>query len=271
METRSFNFIKGERKGPVAVLTLSRPEKGNAISLDMGAEIKTFIHEVEEDPGIRVLVVTGQGKYFCTGMDLSSSNQETLSQNLHSGDAAHSSYLLFETLKRFSKPIIAKINGPVLAGGLGVMFVADIRIATTDSFFCFAEVKRGIVPALISTYIIPQMGLYQAKKFMLTGERIPSKKALEIGMISEVAENEEQLEKLTNHYLNELLSGGPTAMRKIKELSHYVSCHTHEENVEFAKKIFTQTVHSEEASYGISCFIQKTKPDWSQFAIKSKL
>lgn len=118
---------------------------------------------------MRVVVLTGAGKYFCTGMDLGSANQESLQQQIDQGTAGHAFLRILSQIRDFKKPIIARVNGPVMGGGCGVLFATDLRVMLQNSFLAFPEVKRGIVPALISAFIVPQMGLYRTKQYMLTG------------------------------------------------------------------------------------------------------
>eukprot|EP01097_Dermamoeba_algensis_P012054 TRINITY_DN95_c0_g1_i2.p1 TRINITY_DN95_c0_g1~~TRINITY_DN95_c0_g1_i2.p1 ORF type:complete len:269 (-),score=69.47 TRINITY_DN95_c0_g1_i2:119-925(-) len=263
----TFSEIRLEKNGPVATITLWRAERFNAITTTMGIELKTAFKNVAEDATIRVLVITGNGKYFCTGMDLAAKGDQSLMGEEESDAAAHNAYLIFEPLRKFPKPVIGRINGPVIAGGLGLMFVCDIRVALKGSYLCFSEVKRGLVPALISTYIIPQLGLYHTKQFMLTGERVPIERAYELGAVSGLADDAAQLDKLVQGYINELLQNGPNAMANVKKLSNFVSSHTHEENIDAAKQVFAQMIKSDEAAYGISCFLKREKVDWSPYGL----
>jgi len=258
--------------GPAAIITLNRPNKGNSITPSMGIAIKNFLERIRNDINVRVVILTGNGKFFCTGMDLGSSNQNDLQKELEKGRGGSSTIELFDTLFRFPKPIICKVNGPVMGGGVGLFFMTDIRIVNKDAHFSFPEVKRGIVPALISAYIVPQLGLHKSKQFMLTGERVTAQELYRLGAISQLASNDEEMEKITDKYIEELMSSAPKAMEEIKGVTQYTNCHTHDENVKEVQKVFSRTVHSEEGIYGISCFVQKQKPDWIEFhSKKSKL
>ncbi len=147
----------------------------------------------------------------------------------------------------------------------GLVFTSDIRVATKDSWFCFAEVKRGLVPAIISAYIVPQIGAFRAKEYMLTGKKVSAQKAHELGFISAVAENEEHLDRIVNEYVEELCTSAPQATQDVKHLVNHVASHSHESNLEEVEKVFNKMVHSPEALYGMSCFLQKQRPDWSAF------
>lgn len=135
--------------------------------------------------------------------------------------------------------------------------------------YAHTQVKRGIVPALISAYIAPQIGSFHAKQLMLTGKKITARQAYDLGFLTCVAESDEELDKLTKEYADELLTSAPGAMAVIKNTVDYVCSHGHEENVAHVQKVFGQTVHSPEALYGMSCFVQKKKPDWTEFTKSS--
>eukprot|EP01121_Diplochlamys_sp_Union-15-3_P001203 TRINITY_DN11065_c0_g1_i1.p1 TRINITY_DN11065_c0_g1~~TRINITY_DN11065_c0_g1_i1.p1 ORF type:complete len:265 (-),score=36.81 TRINITY_DN11065_c0_g1_i1:108-902(-) len=249
----------------VATITLNRPQRGNSITGTMSSKLLEVLNTLEKNDDVRVVVITGSGKYFCTGMDLGAENQATLSSNLD--QVAENAISFFNKLREFKKPTIAKINGPAMGGGWGLVFALDIRIASKNAFFWFSEVKRGIVPALISSIIVPQIGSFQALQFMLTGKKVPAIRAHELGFISEVV-NDDELDNMTQKYVEELLENGPKAMQITKETVSYVSRHTPEESKKFVSNVFQNSVHSAEALYGMQCFLQKKKPNWSEFSSK---
>jgi len=251
------------REGHVLTITLNRPERGNSITPHMAEELKKAVSSAETDPDVRVIVLTGRGKFFCTGMDLGAHNQGQMQEALDKGDAAKNSIELFETLKRSSKPLVARINGPSLGGGWGLIFTTDVRVAVKSAYFCFAEVKRGIVPALISAYIVPEIGAFQANQYMLTGMRVPAEQAYQSRFLSALASSEEELDSITKKYVEELLTSAPKAMAHIKSNTRFVTSHPHPENTAYLQQVFARTVRSEEAIYGMSCFLQRQTPDWS--------
>jgi len=258
--------VKVTVQNHVATVTLFRPNRGNSISVQMSDEAVRALKAVEEDPSVRVIILTGSGKYFCTGMDLGATNQSQMDKGLDEGNAAGSAITLYESVRSSKKPVISRINGPAMGGGWGLVFATDVRIAHKDAWFWFAEVKRGIVPALISAYIAPQIGSFQAKQLMLTGKKITARQAFDLGFLTCIAENDEELDKLTKEYAAELLTSAPGAMTVIKNTVDYVCSHGHEENVQHVQQVFKATVHSQEAMYGMSCFVQKKQPDWTEFA-----
>jgi methylglutaconyl-CoA hydratase len=247
----------------VAIICLNRPEKGNSISLRMAVDIKKAFQKLGTDVTVRVIIFTGSGKYFCTGADLSFTG---------SVSATTSFVDILEAIINCPKPIICKVNGPVMGGGCGLVFVSDIRIFTSSAFMSFPEVKRGLIPAMISAYIVPQLGIYKSKQYMLTGQRISPEELLNDGVITSVVQNEQQMEKETDKYVNELLSGAPDAISKIKNLVQYIHNHDHQQNLPYVHNAFNSIKNSDEAIYGINCFLKKIKPEWTKYyQSKSKM
>eukprot|EP01124_Arcella_intermedia_P035986 TRINITY_DN9321_c0_g1_i2.p1 TRINITY_DN9321_c0_g1~~TRINITY_DN9321_c0_g1_i2.p1 ORF type:complete len:161 (-),score=27.29 TRINITY_DN9321_c0_g1_i2:48-530(-) len=153
-----------------------------------------------------------------------------------------------------------------MGGGWGLLFTTDIRLAVRSAEFSFSEVKRGIVPAIISAYVVPQLGPFHAKQLFLTGEKISAEKAQEIGFLSGVVDTEEELDRETLRYVRVVLGNGPGAMSHVKSAVQFVSTHAHPENLRYVQELFdAAVVTSPEALYGMACFMQKAQPDWTQF------
>lgn len=248
----------------VATLTLNRPHKGNALTSTMNELLLSYLHQLEKDNEVRVIVLTGAGKFFCTGMDLSmaASGDNDLDASFTKG------IQVFETLYRFPKPIIARINGPCLGGGVGLVFTTDIRVAHQDVYFALTEVKRGIIPAIISQYIVPELGPQRTREYMLTGRRVGTQEA--IPFLSKISTTAEQLDEQVKIYSDMLLESAPGAMADIKRLVETISSGAESQRAprikEDVKKAYLNMMQSEEAAYGIMSFMTKKKPDWSSFA-----
>lgn len=248
----------------VATLTLNRPHKGNALTSTMNELLLSYLHQLEKDIEVRVVVLTGSGKYFCTGMDLSValSGENGLNDSFTKGNQ------VFETLYKYPKPVIARINGPCLGGGVGLVFTTDIRVAHQDAYFALTEVKRGIIPAIISQYIVPELGSRRTREYMLTGRRVSTQEAMPF--ISTVAITAEQLDAEVMAYTDMLLESAPGAMANIKRLVETISSSAESQRgariQENVKKAYLNMMQSEEAAYGVMSFTTKKKPDWSNFA-----
>ncbi|CAG8821722.1 2927_t:CDS:1, partial [Cetraspora pellucida] len=197
------------------------PKRGNSLTYEMVTEFLNLFTKIEDDPSIHIIVITGAGKYFCTGLDLQLSGE--ISDNFEIG------YRFYKTIKDCYKPVIAKINGPALGGGLGLVFTTDIRITLKEAYFSFPEVKRGIVPAIISRYVVPEIGLFKAKQYMLTGEKISAEQGFSDKFITCVVEDHEELNNKVNQYTKLLLSNAPVAIKAIKELVNLIGSTENEE------------------------------------------
>ncbi|KAG0235201.1 EnoyL-CoA hydratase [Actinomortierella wolfii] len=269
----------------VATITLNRPKRGNALSGDMVALFVSFVQRAIDDPAVRVIVVTGNGKYFCTGMDLTGGGgisshanaKYTGDEKEEEQDPVSNTQSLFQLLNKAPKPTVAKINGPALGGGVGIVFSCNFRIVHPSAYFSMPEVHRGLIPAMISEVIVPQLGSFRSKQYMLTGERVSAEEALRVGFITAVVGKEEgALDKKTQEYLDLLLQGGPGAMRDVKALVDAVDSRggNPEATSKYVREAFVKMITSEEAAHGIGAFASREKPNWSNFgigAIKSKL
>lgn len=251
----------------VGYVTLNRVERANSITPNMLQKLSSTFDDFASNEKVRVIVLSGNGKSFCSGMDLGFKNQQQLQAQLNSGEAASSALSLFNKIRQSPKPVISKINGAAIGGGFGLVFTTDVRIALESASFGFAEVKSGLVPALISSFIVPQISSYLAKELMITGRRISAQEALTLGLITAVAKNEEELNTLTEKFTRECLSNASGAMATVKKLVQYLADHNEQENEECVKQVFNK-MFNKEALYGISCTATQKKPDWNTFASK---
>lgn len=247
----------------VATLTLNRPKRGNSLTPQMNDEILEVLPKLAVNPEVRVLVLTGAGKYFCTGMDLSGGgglDPETVKAGFAKG------LLVFDAFYRFPKPVIAKINGPCYGGGVGLVFTTDIRVAVNDAFFSLTEVKRGIIPAIISQYIVPEIGVQRSKEYMLTGRKVTVQEA---DFISKKVNDHQELEKEVQSYVDSLVDSAPGAMSNIKRLVdgvyHGASQGRINDIRNHVRDAYLEMMQSDESVFGISAFLSKEKPDWNQF------
>jgi methylglutaconyl-CoA hydratase len=203
--------LRVERVDDVLRVTLARPDRRNAFDAELIAELTQAFVDVGD---ARAVVLGGEGKAFCAGADVEwqrSSIDLSFDENV---EDAHRLYKMCETIDRCPAPVVARIHGYALGGGSGLAACADVAIAATDAVFGFSEVKLGIIPAVISPFVLPKIGQH-ARRYFLTGERFDAVTALRIGLVHEVTDD---LDGAVERVVAELLSSGPNAVRQAKRL-----------------------------------------------------
>jgi methylglutaconyl-CoA hydratase len=200
-----------ERDDGILRVTLARPERRNAFDAALIAELTEAFRDVGD---ARAVVLAGAGESFCAGADVEwqrSAIDLAFDENVE--DAVRL-YRMCETIDHCPAPVVARVHGYALGGGAGLAACADIAIASREAVFGFSEVKLGIIPAVISPFVLPKIGQH-ARRYFLTGERFDAQTALRIGLVSEVADD---LDAAIEHVVGELLSSGPNAVREAKQL-----------------------------------------------------
>jgi methylglutaconyl-CoA hydratase len=203
--------LRIERDGEVLRVTLARPERRNAFDAELIAALTEAFAAVGD---ARVVVLAGEGQSFCAGADIEwqrSAIDLSFDENV---EDALGLYRMCETIDRCPAPVVARVQGYALGGGSGLAACSDIAIAASDAVFGFSEVKLGIIPAVISPFVLPKIGQH-ARRYFLTGERFDAPTALRIGLVHEVAD---ELDAAVERVVSELLSSGPEAVRAAKEL-----------------------------------------------------
>src|SRR5204862_7824907 len=203
--------LRVERDGDVLRVTLARPERRNAFDAQLIADLTEAFAAVGD---VRAVVLAGEGETFCAGADIDWQRSAIdLSYEDNVEDALRL-YRMCETIDRCPAPVVARIQGFALGGGSGLAACSDIAVAASDATFGFTEVKLGIIPAVISPFVLPRIGQH-ARRYFLTGERFDAQTALRIGLVHELADD---LDAAVERVVGELLSSGPTAVREAKRL-----------------------------------------------------
>jgi methylglutaconyl-CoA hydratase len=203
--------LRVERDGGVLRVTLARPERRNAFDAALIGDLTAAFADVGD---ARAVVLAGEGETFCAGADIDwqrSAIDLTFEENV---EDALRLYKMCEAIDRCPAPVVARVQGYALGGGSGLAACADVAVAATDATFGFTEVKLGIVPAVISPFVLPKIGQH-ARRYFLTGERFDAQSALRIGLVHEVTE---ELDATVQGIVDELLSSGPNAVREAKQL-----------------------------------------------------
>lgn len=201
------------QSGRTIKIVLTKATRGNSLSLAMISQLTSMFREMAADKSIFRIVLTGEGKYFCTGMDLRENRPE------HTEDHFKALYDLFEAIDACPQTTIAAINGPVFGGGVGLAFVFDIRIAVSNAAMCLSEVKLGLCPATISKFVVREWGIGLARMAMLSGKKIEPEVLQRIGAIHTVVPNQETLPEALDQWLQELRYTEPRASALCKKLA----------------------------------------------------
>jgi methylglutaconyl-CoA hydratase len=199
------------REGDVLRITLSRPERRNAFDAQLIADLMEAFNDVGD---ARVVVLAGEGESFCAGADIEWQRSAIDLSYEENVEDALKLYRMCEAIDVCRAPVVARIQGYALGGGSGLAACSDIAVAATDATFGFSEVKLGIIPAVISPFVLPKIGQH-ARRYFLTGERFDAETALRIGLVHEVADD---LDASVGRIVDELLSSGPKAVREAKDL-----------------------------------------------------
>lgn len=246
----------------VARVTLNRPELRNAFDdVLISSLTRTFV-EIGEDPSIRVMILAGNGPAFCAGADLNWMKRMAgyrYDQNLADAKALAE---MLATLDRLPKPTIARVHGPVFAGGTGLVAACDIAVGTPEAKFCLSEAKLGLSPATISPYVMRAMGEREARRYFLTAEVFDAQEAFRIGMLSLLVPGD-QMDATIDSLVKHLLAGGPEAHARIKALIRTVAGRRPDDALvaETAKQI-AEIRGSPEGKEGIASFLEKRKAAW---------
>ena len=255
-------MLEVTRQGGVARVTLNRPELRNAFDDALIASLTKTFREIGKDASVRVMVLAGNGPAFCAGADLNWMKRMagySYDQNLADAQALAD---MLAALDRMPKPTIARVHGPVFAGGTGLVAACDIAVGTPEAKMCLSEAKLGLSPATISPYVIRAMGERMARRYFLTAEVFDAAEAYRLGMLSMLVETG-RLDSAIDSLLQHLLAGGPESHAKIKALIRDVAGRRPDDALaaETAKRI-AEIRGSPEGKEGIAAFLQKRKASW---------
>ena len=241
--------LRIERDEAVLRITLARPERRNAFDAELIAELTAAFTDVGD---ARAVVLAGDGQSFCAGADIEWQRSAVdLSLDENAEDALRL-YRMCEAIDRCPAPVVARVHGYALGGGSGLVACADIALAAPDSVFGFSEVKLGIIPAVISPFVLRKIGAH-ARRYFLTGERFDAETALRIGLISEIAT---PLDDAVNQVVAELLSAGPEAVREAKRLIREQPAGT------ATAQIAARLRAGPEGQEGLRAFLDRREPGW---------
>jgi len=257
----SYSTVLYGEAGGVATIMLNRPDKRNAITYELLQDVKSALDEAEKS-SVQVVILTGAGKAFCAGMDLENLKQltgRTQEQNLKDSETMAA---LFRSLYDFSKPTIAAVNGAAIAGGTGLATMCDFTLAVPEAKFGYTEVRIGFVPAIVSSFLLANIGEKRARDLLLTGRIFGAEEAHRLGLVNEIV-SPEQLMARAQELAGQLLENSGASMQATKRL---ISGYTRERldrqmgQAVRANAGIRQTADFKEA---ITAFLEKRKPKWT--------
>jgi methylglutaconyl-CoA hydratase len=257
----SYEFLSVRREGPVEHLTLDRPGVRNAFNEHVIRELTTWAGEARVSPGLRVVVLAGAGPVFSAGADaawMAKMAGYTHDENVRDAAAAAAMFRAIDTLP---VAVIGRVHGAALGGGSGLAAVCDIVVAADSAVFGFTETKLGILPAMISPFVLPKIGVSAARELFLTGMRFGAIRAREIGLVHTVVPGE-QLDDAVKRYVDEILSASPAAIAASKALIPRVWGRLPDEVAGITAEAIASQRVSPEGQEGLRAFLHKRRPAW---------
>ncbi len=261
MDYPNYETLEIHCDGPVIHVRLNRPDKRNAFNGRVVADLQSVFTAINEDAGARVVVLSGNGKSFSAGADLPWMIEQADLDEAANEQSASEMAGMFLSIARCAKPVVVRIHGHALGGGTGLTAAADIAITTDTALFGLTEVKLGIVPAVISPFVIEKIGVGRARTLFLTGERFDGKEAERIGLVYRSVP-ESDLDAEVTRVVGELLSSGPDAVVSAKKLIEEVGHLSLEDAIPKTSKWIASLRSTPEAKEGMSAFLEKRKPGW---------
>ncbi|MFP4126575.1 MAG: enoyl-CoA hydratase-related protein [Alphaproteobacteria bacterium] len=246
----------------VRTLALARPERHNAFDDVLVAELTARLEQAASDEAVRVVVLTGEGSSFSAGADIAWMKRAADDDEAANLEDARRLARLMTTLDRLAKPTIARVNGAAIGGGVGLVAACDIAVAADAAVFALSEVRLGLIPAVIAPFLVRAIGARQARRLVLTAERIDATAARAIGLVHEVVPDDrldERVEGLVGH----LLAGGPDALARAKRLVDVVAYRQpDDESAEATAQLLARVRGGDEAKEGLAAFLAERRPGW---------
>ncbi len=256
-------LIKHVSDNGIGTITLNRPDRHNAFDDTMIEELTECLNLFNQNSSIRVIVLNATGENFCAGADLNwMKRMSTYDWDENYQDSLKLAALM-QTLFDCNKPTVAFVQGASYGGGVGLVACCDIVLASEKSTFCLSEVKLGLLPAVISPYVVKAIGARNAKRYFATAESFNAVEAREMNLVHKIYSAEE-FDVKTKNYLNKLTDNGPDAVQLSKQLVNLVSEKIIDETlIKKTAMLISDVRSSKEGKEGVSAFLEKRKPDWN--------
>lgn len=257
-----YEHLVSERTGSVERLTLNRPQIRNAFNDATVAELFAWAQATAADSSVRAVVISGRGPVFCAGADaawMASTVERTRMENWADARVAANMY---RAINELPMPVIGRVHGAAIGGGAGLASVCDVVVADEHAVFGFTEVKLGLIPAVISPFVLAKIGRSAARELFLTGRRFSAQHALDIGLVHTLVA-ETDLDSAVDAVVREVLSAGPEAVAAAKRLIAAVPSLSPDEAVAFTSEALAERRASIEGQEGLRAFLEKRKPGWN--------
>jgi methylglutaconyl-CoA hydratase len=257
------HLVKISQENGVARIVLNRPELNNALSPQLIDELRAALDATASDASVATVVLSGEGKSLCAGADINRMREAaTFSRDDNVRDALPLSKML-AALDRLPQTTIGRVHGPIYGGGVGVVAACDIAIASEDATFCLSEVRLGIVPGMISPYVVRAIGERAARRYFQTAEIFDAHEARRIGLVHEVVAPDALDERIAK-LLKQLRSAAPGARAVAKKLASDIAGRTIDDTlIRMTAELIADVRARPEAREGLSAFLEKRKPSWS--------
>ena len=261
-----FQYILAETSNGVRTLTLNRPEKRNALSPELIEELTGALDDAAEC-SCGVVILTGAGAAFCSGLDLD--HLATISARTPEENRRDSENVarVLRTLYDFPKPVIAAVNGPAIAGGMGLATIPDFTLAVPEAKFGYTEVRIGFVPAIVASFLLRQVGEKHTRDLLLTGRLIKAQEALALGLVTQIV-SEDQLMCIAKALAQSLLQNSPQAMQCVKKLLAKHARRRLDEELADAIDANAQQRSTEDFKEGVQAFLHKRRAEWPSMKVK---
>jgi methylglutaconyl-CoA hydratase len=261
-----FKHLLIHSENGVQTITLNRPEKRNALNPELIEELTMALFDAENcDCG--VIILTGAGSAFCAGLDLD--HLQTLQAHTHEENRRDSENVarVLRTLYDFPKPLIAAVNGPAIAGGMGLATISDFTLAVPEAKFGYTEVRIGFVPAIVASFLLRQIGEKRTRELLLTGRLLKAQEALSLGLVTQIVSSEELMQS-AQALAQSLLQNSPQAMMAVKRLLAKHARRRLDEEIEDAILANAMQRSTEDFREGVRAFLEHRKPEWPSMHAK---
>lgn len=253
--------IETSLDGMVLRVMMNRPESHNALTPAMILDLTAVFHALSSRDDVRVVVLAGNGRSFCAGVDLAAMRAAAdyrFEENVADGEAI---FDLMQAVDSCPKPVVGRVNGAAIGGGVGLVSACDIVVSSERAKFAFSETRLGIVPAVISPFVLRKIGIGNGRELFLTGERFDAYQAQKFGLVQHVAP-EDGLDAAVQERISQLLMAAPTAQAAVKTLIDTVACQPIADLRRYTTELIAQQRASREGREGLNAFLEKRNPSW---------